>query len=82
MEFVVYILFSKIKDRYYIGYTSDMAARIIRHNQNSRGFTGKVSDWEIVYTETFTTKQLAMLREKKIKSWKSKAAIEKLIQGD
>ena len=72
MEFVVYILFSKTKDRYYVGYTSDMDARLIRHNHDSKGFTGKVSDWKIVYTEAFPAKQPAMLREKQIKSWKSR----------
>ena len=78
----MYILFSKTKDRYYIGYTSDLAARLIRHNQAGKGFTGKASDWEIMYVESFTDKRCAMLREKQIKGWKSRIAIEKLLQGD
>ena len=44
MEFIVYILFSETKNRYYIGYTSNLEERIIRHNQKSKGFTGYVND--------------------------------------
>jgi len=39
MDFVTYILYSKTKDSYYIGYTSDIKARLLRHNQKSKGFT-------------------------------------------
>lgn len=79
MEFFVYILFSETKNRYYIGFTSDLETRIIRHNQKSKGFTGNVNDWKIVYTEKYTTKEQAQLREAQIKSWKSRIKIQELI---
>jgi putative endonuclease len=44
MGFIVYILFSETKNRYYIGYTSNLEERIIRHNQKSKGFTGNIND--------------------------------------
>lgn len=53
MDFTTYILYSKLLDTYYIGYTSDMTSRLLRHNQKSKGFTGKVNDWEVVYKEYF-----------------------------
>uniref|UniRef100_UPI00404ADDF2 GIY-YIG nuclease family protein n=2 Tax=Flavobacterium sp. TaxID=239 RepID=UPI00404ADDF2 len=53
MNFKVYILFSKSKNRYYVAYTSDLEERIIRHNQKSKGFTGSNNDWELVYQEQF-----------------------------
>ncbi|MFV8373515.1 GIY-YIG nuclease family protein [Flavobacterium sp. LB2P6] len=34
MEHVTYILFSRIKNRYYIGFTSNLEERIIHHNKN------------------------------------------------
>ena len=46
---------------------------------NHKGFTGKAKDWEIVYTESYTTKEEARKRELQIKGWKSKRMIEKLI---
>jgi len=79
MPFIVYILFSSTKNKFYIGYTSELEERIIRHNQKSKGFTGNTNDWKIVYTENYTTKSEALLREKQIKSWKSKIKIQELI---
>ncbi len=79
MEFQVYILYSEIKNRYYIGFTSDLESRITRHNQKSKGFTGNVNDWKLIYTEHFKTKEEARQRELKIKSWKSRIKIQELI---
>ncbi len=79
MLFIVYILYSPIKDKYYIGFSSNLAERIIRHNQKSKGFTGNVNDWKIVFTQEFATKTEALAREKQIKSWKSKEKIINLL---
>ena len=81
MEFIVYILFSKTKNRFYIGFTSDMQQRIMRHNQKSKGFTGNVNDWKIVYTEKYNSKEEAYTREQQIKSWKSRIKIQELINN-
>jgi len=81
MVYITYILYSKTTDKYYIGYTSDIEARLTRHNQKSKGFTGRVNDWEIKYTEQFTTKEEAYARERQLKSWKSRKMIESLIVG-
>ena len=48
MNFTVYILFSEIKNRYYIGFTSNIEDRLKRHNQKSKGFTRNVDDWKLV----------------------------------
>ncbi len=81
MEFIVYILFSETKNRFYIGFTSDMEQRIMRHNQKSKGFTGNVNDWKIVYTEKYDSKEEAYKRELQIKSWKSRLKIQELINN-
>ena len=81
MEFIVYILFSETKNRFYIGFTSDMEQRIMRHNQKSKGFTGNVNDWKIVYTEKYDSKEEAYTREQQIKSWKSRIKIQELINN-
>ncbi len=81
MPFFVYILFSSTKEKFYIGFTSDIEQRILRHNQKSKGFTGNNNDWKIVYTETFSEKSEAIAREKQIKSWKSKSKIQELIKN-
>ncbi len=80
MYFTTYILYSKQSDKCYIGYTGDVfKERLRKHNTNHKGFTGKIGDWILVYTEVFTEKKLAMLREDVIKKWKSRKMIEKLI---
>ena len=80
--FHVYILYSAIKDRYYVGFTSDILSESIRrHNSNHAGFTGKTGDWILVYSEKFDNKDYAMKREMEIKAWKSRKLIQKLINS-
>ena len=81
MSFIVYILFSESKNRYYIGFTSSLEERLVRHNQKSKGFTGNVNDWKVVYIENYETKEAAHKRELQIKSWKSRIKIEDLIKN-
>ena len=76
----VYILYSNKLDKYYIGHTSDIVARLRRHNSNHKGWTGKANDWEVVYSEDYQTKNEAYSRERQLKAWKSRKRIEALIK--
>jgi putative endonuclease len=80
MKYYFYILFSQKLDKYYIGSTNDLVDRLRKHNSNHKGFTGKIGDWEIVYFEIFDSKSLAYARERQVKKWKSRIAIERLIR--
>ena len=78
--YIVYILHSQNRNRYYIGFTGDvLQERLRKHNSNHKGFTGSKSDWIIVYTESFENKKEAMNKESEIKAWKSRKRIEQLI---
>jgi putative endonuclease len=78
--YVVYVLYSQEKDRYYIGFTGDeIDERLRKHNSNHKGFTGKAADWRVVYTESLLDKSAAIRRELEIKRWKSRKRIEDLI---
>jgi len=77
-----YILYSKSLDRYYLGHTSDLNERLRRHITNHKGFTGKAIDWQVVYTEQYTSKDRAYKRERQVKAWKSKTSIQKLISSN
>ncbi len=80
--FYIYILYSSILNRYYIGFIAgDVEVRLKKHLAKHTGFTSTAKDWKIVYKELFGNKQGAMKRERKIKSWKSKIKIEELING-
>ena len=62
---------------YYVGYTSDIDERLRKHNQkHKKGTTQKADDWQVVYIESFDEKASAMIREKQIKSWKSRKIID------
>ena len=79
---IVYILYSKVMNRFYVGFTADeLQERIRKHNTNHKGFTGGKADWELKYFESYLTKSEAMMREKQIKGWKSRKLIEKLIES-
>ena len=78
--FTVYILYSVLLNRFYVGYTgSSVEKRLEKHLANHKGFTGKQTDWKIMYIETYDTKVAAIKREMEIKKWKSRKMIEKLI---
>ena len=77
--YFTYILYSPTRDKYYVGSCEDVNKRLIKHNTNHSGFTGKTGDWVIKWTELCTSKVEALKREKQIKSWKSRKMIEKLI---
>jgi len=73
------VLKSKSNSKYYIGYSSDPKARLIAHNTGMVKATKNRGPWEIIFTELFDSKKLAIQREHQIKSWKSREAIERLL---
>ena len=78
--FKTYILYSKLKDKFYVGHTSDMGDRIKRHNSGRSKSTKYGMPWEIVYTKAFNTKSEAYQFEMLVKSKKSRGFIKKLIE--
>jgi putative endonuclease len=78
--FTVYILQSQISLRYYIGYTSNLAERLLRHNAGRNKFTKNERPWIVVYQEQYPTRAQAMRREKQIKSYKGGNAFKTLFQ--
>jgi putative endonuclease len=79
MTYCVYILFSEILNRFYIGSSSNPQERLIKHLANHKGYTAKAKDWKIVYVESFTDKSSALAREKQLKAWKNVERLKALI---
>ena len=77
--FITYILYSRTFDRYYVGHCEDMVARLSRHNGRQVNSTKAYVPWELVYTESFSSRAEAAAREKEIKRMKSRQYIERLI---
>ena len=66
-------------DTFYIGSSENPQERLRKHLANHNGFTAKVKDWVICYTESFISKAQALKREKQLKRWKNKTRIRQLI---
>ena len=79
--YYVYILESNTKGRFYIGQTINIKERLHKHNSGYVKSTKPYIPWKLIYTESFNKRSESMKREKQIKSWKSRAKIEKLIYG-
>ena len=75
----VYILQSRIKNRYYIGHTEDLDNRLSVHNSGRVRSTKAYLPWNIIYTENFQTKSEAQKREYEIKSYKGGIKFKKLL---
>lgn len=80
VEYYVYIIYSHLKNRYYTGYSSDPAERLIEHNLGATPSTRPGRPWVLVYTEAFDDKTAAIRREYEIKKMKSRRYIEGLIK--
>jgi putative endonuclease len=75
----LYILYSKIIDRYYIGVSPDVEDRLCRHNNSGNKSTKCTYEWKLVYKESYSTRSNAMKREFEIKGKKSRKYIDWLI---
>ena len=82
MSYYVYILKSQSANKYYIGSSENPERRLIYHNTIEKGFTSRYRPWKIVYQKEYETKEQAQIAERKIKSWKSRKMIERLISGE
>ncbi len=79
MPHYVYILQSHKDKKYYIGESSDVAARLLFHNSGRQRFTKNRIPFVLILIEQFETREEALLREKQIKSWKVGNAFRQLI---
>lgn len=76
--YYVYILKSRLTNKYYIGCTDNIDRRIREHNNGLSKYTKSMRPWILVHSEKFFRLIDARKRERKIKSWKKRAYIEKL----
>ena len=80
MSHYVYILRSQVIDRYYIGQSENPERRLEFHNSVERGFTARYRPWKLVFKKECENREEAIRLERKIKQWKSKTMIQKLLE--
>ncbi len=78
----VYILYSAVADKFYVGSTDDPNRRLLEHNTSIHNtFTSKYRPWELKAVFAIgENRSLAMQYERKLKKLKSKQIILELIQ--
>ncbi|MDO8466799.1 MAG: GIY-YIG nuclease family protein [bacterium] len=79
--FTIYAIYNKQNKKFYIGQTDDLEQRIKFHNEKMfKGYTSRFDgSWELIYSETVSTRPEALLREKQLKSFRGREFIKKQI---
>lgn len=78
--FYIYILCSIKTRRYYVGSCKNIAVRFKQHNAGMVKSTKSLMPWSLIHQESFITLSEARKREKQIKNWKKRSAIEHLLK--
>jgi len=68
MKKIVYVLKSRIDEKFYVGFTSNLAERIVQHNKGLVKSTKNRRPLEIVYYEVCFNQKDATHREKYLKT--------------
>ena len=80
--YFTYILYSEKCDRYYIGYSSDVNARLERHNAGKVTATKNCFPYQVKATKEFQSEPEARREELRLKKQKSRKYLEWLIAGN
>ena len=82
MRFCVYILYSRERNKYYIGQTGDMEQRAKWHLDGKTFSTRGVRGWEILFLQTVAGRTEAMKLESAIKKTKSRRSVNRYIADE
>jgi len=77
--FHVYVLRSAVTGRLYTGSTSDLNARLRRHNAGESKATRHGIPWTLVRTETFLTRAEAVRRERYFKTGRGREELDAML---
>lgn len=76
----VYILQSKVNNRFYIGSTTNLYRRVKEHNEGKTKYTSLTKPFKLVFYQEFKTLKEAKRIEYRLKKMKSRIVIEKIIR--
>ena len=78
----VYVLYSSIFDRKYVGIAAVPEKRLAEHNSGKTQSTKPFIPWEIVYQERYSSYEEARKREKYLKSAAGRRFLKKKLNLD
>ena len=64
--FFVYVLYSQLISKYYVGYTNDFERRFYEHNSKQTKYSSTGIPWTLVYKVEMETHSASMILEAKI----------------
>ena len=79
--YYVYLLKSIKNSDVYIGYTADLKARILAHNQGKVKSTKYYHPWNLIYYEAYKNKYDATKRERQLKNYRVKEDLKVQIEN-
>ncbi len=79
---IVYILQSSANGRYYIGSTNNLERRLIEHTSGKSTYTRLTRPYKLVFSQQFESLMEARKVEYRLKKFKSRRIIEKIIQNN
>lgn len=82
METIVYILYSPLVDRYFVGKTTNLQRSLKRHNSGKNKHTKTGLPWSLMYKEVFYSSEAAREREVQIKSSANREQLIGFIRSD
>jgi len=77
----VYVLKSKKDNKRYVGYTSDVAERLIEHNRGKVKSTFKRRPLELIYSESYHDELEAKRRERFLKSGQGRKFLNEILSA-
>ena len=80
MTYHVYVLRNP-ENRFYIGFTADLARRLFEHQNGLAGWTRSRGPWDLVYQEAFDDRAQAIRRERALKSGQGRASLRERLSG-
>ena len=79
--YFVYILYSYLGKKTYVGYSADIERRLVEHNlTETKGYTLRYRPWVLMRTESYATKGEAMAREKFLKTGRGREEIKVYVE--
>jgi putative endonuclease len=76
----VYVLHSKVADKYYVGMTTNLLKRLAEHNAGRSKFTSGYGPWVVVYFEEVEDYKAGRIREKYLKTAAGKKFVMKKLE--
>lgn len=80
--YLVYAIYNRMHGKIYIGQTEDLEQRLTLHNNKlfTHSYTSRFDgEWILIYKENVENRQLALQREKQLKSYRGREFVKQFI---